>query len=71
MSIFVKKDFSRKFQNFLNYRLARFAKNGEKLVFKIWTFFDCYMFILINYCILENAVFLKISREVCNQEKPE
>ncbi|KRY64597.1 hypothetical protein T4D_12803 [Trichinella pseudospiralis] len=71
MSIFVKKAFSRKFQNFLNYRLACFAKNGEKLVFKIWTFFDCYMFILINYCILENAVFLKISREVCNQEKPE
>ncbi|KRY80101.1 hypothetical protein T4D_5251 [Trichinella pseudospiralis] len=34
--------------------LARFAKNGEKLVFKIWTFFDCYMFILINYCILES-----------------
>ncbi|KRY61895.1 hypothetical protein T4B_11576 [Trichinella pseudospiralis] len=31
MSIFVKKAFSRKFQNFLNYRLACFAKNGEKL----------------------------------------
>ncbi|KRY96643.1 hypothetical protein T4B_15034 [Trichinella pseudospiralis] len=31
MSIFVKKAFSRKFQNFLNYRPACFAKNGEKL----------------------------------------
>ncbi|KRY97037.1 hypothetical protein T4C_139 [Trichinella pseudospiralis] len=29
MSIFEKNDFSRKFQNFLNYRLACFAKNGE------------------------------------------
>ncbi|KRY95235.1 hypothetical protein T4C_10418 [Trichinella pseudospiralis] len=30
MSIFVKNAFSRKFQNFLNYRLACLAKNGEK-----------------------------------------
>ncbi|KRY61736.1 hypothetical protein T4A_9467 [Trichinella pseudospiralis] len=29
MSIFVKNAFSRKFQKFLNYRLACFAKNGE------------------------------------------
>ncbi|KRY55615.1 hypothetical protein T4A_8412 [Trichinella pseudospiralis] len=31
MSIFVKKGFSRKFQNFLNYGLACFAINVEKL----------------------------------------
>ncbi|KRY64001.1 hypothetical protein T4A_7487 [Trichinella pseudospiralis] len=30
MSIFEKKAFSGKFPNFLNYRLACFAKNGEK-----------------------------------------
>ncbi|KRY97455.1 hypothetical protein T4B_10667 [Trichinella pseudospiralis] len=35
-------------------RLACLAKNGEKLFFTIWTFFDCYIFILINYCILES-----------------
>ncbi|KRY70510.1 hypothetical protein T4D_3295 [Trichinella pseudospiralis] len=34
-------------------RLACFAKNGEKLVFEVWSFFDGYIFILINYCILE------------------
>ncbi|KRY95156.1 hypothetical protein T4B_15341 [Trichinella pseudospiralis] len=33
MSIFEKNAFSRKFQNFLNYRQACFAKNGEKLFF--------------------------------------
>ncbi|KRY94429.1 hypothetical protein T4B_1407 [Trichinella pseudospiralis] len=31
MSIFVKKGFSGNLRNFLNYRLACFAKNGEKL----------------------------------------
>ncbi|KRY64118.1 hypothetical protein T4A_7 [Trichinella pseudospiralis] len=52
MSTLVKITFSRKFRNFL--RLAGFAKNGEKLVFKIGTFFYCYIFILINYCVLES-----------------
>ncbi|KRZ17701.1 hypothetical protein T4C_5868 [Trichinella pseudospiralis] len=67
MSIFVKKAFSRKFQNFLNYRLACFAKNGEKVVFEIWSFSDCYMFMLINYCILEIlSERNSISRDVCN-----
>ncbi|KRY63676.1 hypothetical protein T4D_5546 [Trichinella pseudospiralis] len=33
-----KNAFSRKFQNFLNYRLACFAKNGEKFFFKFRTF---------------------------------
>ncbi|KRY99054.1 hypothetical protein T4C_13852 [Trichinella pseudospiralis] len=54
MSIFEKNAFSRKFQNFLNYRPACLAKNGEKLFFTIWNFFDYYIFILINYCILES-----------------
>ncbi|KRZ36054.1 hypothetical protein T4C_7963 [Trichinella pseudospiralis] len=54
MSIIVKKAFSRKFQNFLNYRLACFAKNGEKVVFRIWSFFDCNIFILLNYIILHS-----------------
>ncbi|KRZ64626.1 hypothetical protein T10_11872 [Trichinella papuae] len=38
---FETQSFSRKFRNFVMYRLACFAKNGEKLDFKIWTFFDC------------------------------
>ncbi|KRY98071.1 hypothetical protein T4C_12491 [Trichinella pseudospiralis] len=33
--------------------LATLAKNGEKPFFTIWTFFDCYVFILVNYCVLE------------------
>ncbi|KRY97640.1 hypothetical protein T4B_1356 [Trichinella pseudospiralis] len=45
---------SREVCNQVNPELACFAKNGEKHVFKIWTFFDCYIFILINYCILES-----------------
>ncbi|KRY97001.1 hypothetical protein T4C_11873 [Trichinella pseudospiralis] len=34
--------------------LACFAKNGEKVVFEIWSFSDCYMFILINHCVFQN-----------------
>ncbi|KRY95776.1 hypothetical protein T11_3912 [Trichinella zimbabwensis] len=48
MSTFEEKGFPRKFRNFVSYRLACFAKNGEKFFFTIRTFFDCYTFKLIN-----------------------
>ncbi|KRY72372.1 hypothetical protein T4A_12972 [Trichinella pseudospiralis] len=52
---------------------------AKNLFSKFGLFFDCYIFIFISYCILEilsernseDASFLKISREVCNQGKPE
>ncbi|KRY63679.1 hypothetical protein T4D_1484 [Trichinella pseudospiralis] len=78
MSIFVKKAFSRKFQNFLNYKLACCAKNDEKLVFKIWTKKIWYLsnkyhpnfgLPMLIHC--EDVSFFKISREVYNQGKPE
>ncbi|KRY10929.1 hypothetical protein T12_11709 [Trichinella patagoniensis] len=37
-SIFEEKNFFRKFQNFMGYRLAFIAEIGEKFVFKISTF---------------------------------
>ncbi|KRZ64452.1 hypothetical protein T10_10557 [Trichinella papuae] len=37
---FGSQSFPRKFRNFVNYRLACFAKNGENFFIKIWTFFD-------------------------------
>ncbi|KRY98822.1 hypothetical protein T4B_13559 [Trichinella pseudospiralis] len=50
-----EKSFSSKISKFSEvYRFASFAKNGEKVVFKIWTFFDCNIFILLNYNILES-----------------
>ncbi|KRY96814.1 hypothetical protein T11_5555 [Trichinella zimbabwensis] len=54
LSTFEEKGFPRKFRNFVNYRLACFAKNGEKFFFTIRTFFDCYTFKLINHSILES-----------------
>ncbi|KRY99689.1 hypothetical protein T4C_13942 [Trichinella pseudospiralis] len=38
----------------ISFATCLFCENGEKLVFKIWTYFDCYIFILINYCIMES-----------------
>ncbi|KRY62972.1 hypothetical protein T4D_12495 [Trichinella pseudospiralis] len=35
-------------------QLACFAKIGEKPFLTIWNFFDYYIFILMNYCILES-----------------
>ncbi|KRZ17205.1 hypothetical protein T4C_2721 [Trichinella pseudospiralis] len=73
MSIFEKNAFSRKFQNFLNYRLACFAKNGEKLFFTIWTkeiqwlwnkWHPKFLLPMLIHC--EDISFLKISRDVCN-----
>ncbi|KRY94834.1 hypothetical protein T11_9964 [Trichinella zimbabwensis] len=51
---FSLQSFSRKFRNFVSYRLACFGKNGEKVFFKIWTFFDCCTFKLINDSVLES-----------------
>ncbi|KRY97498.1 hypothetical protein T4B_2216 [Trichinella pseudospiralis] len=54
--------------------LATLAKNGEKPFFTIWTFFDCYVFILFALPMLihyEDISYLKITRKVCNQEKSE